>query len=42
VYRQLVDCSQNDNRAIFQAASYAQPAADYLHTFRTRPKEAAA
>jgi antirestriction protein ArdC len=32
---------KNDKRAIFTAASYAQKAADYLHSLQ-KPKEAAA
>jgi antirestriction protein ArdC len=33
---------KNDNRAIFRAASYAQSAADYLHSLQTYAEEAAA
>jgi antirestriction protein ArdC len=33
---------KNDNRAIFRAASYAQSAADYLHSLQPQPREAAA
>lgn len=33
---------KNDDRAIFRAASYAQSAANYLHSLQPPPKEAAA